>query len=167
MQLTYFPPSGWSTGIKYLVSICRRDLSLLPHLSIHQSFVYITTNSWIFFTLYYNEYYFILFLKWATRGSFVSDILIWTLPLPGERWEKGSSSKWWDKPKTRQLASDFHISTASIQPAHCPKDWLRSTGAPPRKPSRSAQAVGGPCVCVCLLHSLKVHSPGKDNYISQ
>lgn len=151
MCSSHIPSSGCSIGIKYLAFICRRFVSS-PRLLIYQSFVYITTNSWVFSTLDYNEHYFISFTQMGPQGLFhlVSGIPVGYYHCQ-ERWEKGSSSKW-DKPKTQQLTSDFQISTASVQPTCCPKDWLRSIGALPE--SRADQHKLWESLCVCVFSTV-------------
>lgn len=121
VQLTYSPPSGCSIGIKYLAFICRRDLSLLLRLLIYQSFVYITTNSWVFSTLDYNEHYFISFTNGPPGAlSFSQRHFGWILPLQEDE-KKAVHPSDETEPKTQQLTSDFQISTASVQPTCCPK----------------------------------------------
>lgn len=41
-------PLGWKICINYLEFICMEDVSLCPHLLIYQSFLSISTDSWIF-----------------------------------------------------------------------------------------------------------------------
>lgn len=49
------PPLGWRIYTIYLDFLCVGDLSLLPHLSIIQSFISISVDMWIFiYTLGYN-----------------------------------------------------------------------------------------------------------------
>lgn len=114
--------------------------------------------------------YFVAQISCQWLFHLLSNIWFWILSWPGERWEKGSSSKWWDKPKTWQPTSDFQISVVPTQPTRalccCPEDWLRSPGSS----SQKVKQVTASCrrsLCVWPLHSLEVHSQGKGNYIPQ